>query len=262
MTGAKEICLGIDSSSPVISAAILSDGAVVAEAAAEGGPSGEVLLQLINSVFQQAHIRAADVRRVAVGIGPGSFTGIRNGVSTAQGFAFPSRLPVYGVSSLLALSEPRPRSFQVVLIPANAQENFAAVFSKAAESNSALTVESGAFSLPKSVQSGAEISLWKEQGSWQRPQIDDRAEWEMDVIQPYLGENGARIQPTLATRMAQLTYGDIQPHTQSFSKDIDCCQLFQLSIAGRELCPVYAKPVNAKTLEERGIKVPEVFKAT
>jgi tRNA threonylcarbamoyladenosine biosynthesis protein TsaB len=47
---------------------------------------------------------AADVTHLAVAAGPGSFTGIRIGVSAAKGFAWGAELPVYGVSTLEAMA--------------------------------------------------------------------------------------------------------------------------------------------------------------
>src|SRR5215204_2509540 len=102
-----EICLGIDASAQEISAAVVVDGILAAEEIAAARPSGEVLLSLIDRALAAAGKRLDEVSSIAVGIGPGSFTGIRNGIATAQGLATPlgggeEAKAVFGVSALLA----------------------------------------------------------------------------------------------------------------------------------------------------------------
>lgn len=66
----------------------------------------QVILSLIDELLAEASIAKQDIDAIAVNHGPGSFTGIRVGVSTAQGLGYALGVPVYGVSSLqiLALS--------------------------------------------------------------------------------------------------------------------------------------------------------------
>lgn len=66
----------------------------------------QVILSLIDELLAESSIAKQDIDAIAVNHGPGSFTGIRVGVSAAQGLAYALDVPVYGVSSLeiLALS--------------------------------------------------------------------------------------------------------------------------------------------------------------
>ncbi len=64
----------------------------------------QVLLDMIDSVLLQAKLEAMALTAIAVGQGPGSFTGLRIGVGVGQGMAFGAKCPMIGVSSLDALA--------------------------------------------------------------------------------------------------------------------------------------------------------------
>ncbi len=80
--------LAIDTSGPVCGVAILADGAIVYEAATVNRMTHSVnLLPMIDTALQATGLRIADMDRLAVVSGPGSFTGVRIGVSTLKGLA-------------------------------------------------------------------------------------------------------------------------------------------------------------------------------
>ena len=64
--------------------------------------------------------------RIAVGVGPGSFTGLRLGIATARGLAQARDLPLVGVSSLAALAAGAERTAALAVIDARRGEVFAA----------------------------------------------------------------------------------------------------------------------------------------
>ena len=64
----------------------------------------KVLLGMVSEVLAQAGISASGIDAVAVGQGPGSFTGLRIGVGVAQGIAYGADVPMVGISSLDALA--------------------------------------------------------------------------------------------------------------------------------------------------------------
>ncbi|MBI5536215.1 MAG: tRNA (adenosine(37)-N6)-threonylcarbamoyltransferase complex dimerization subunit type 1 TsaB [Deltaproteobacteria bacterium] len=64
----------------------------------------ECLLDLVGQVLEQAAWKLADLELIAVGMGPGSFTGVRVGMATAKGLALSTGLPVVGVVSLEAMA--------------------------------------------------------------------------------------------------------------------------------------------------------------
>lgn len=58
------------------------------------------LLTVIDGLIQECGIKWVDIAGIAVGLGPGSFTGLRIGMATAKGLAFASVIPLIGVSTL------------------------------------------------------------------------------------------------------------------------------------------------------------------
>ena len=64
----------------------------------------QTLMVMAEDLLKVCGKSAADVTHLAVAAGPGSFTGVRIGVSAAKGFAWGAELPVYGVSTLEAMA--------------------------------------------------------------------------------------------------------------------------------------------------------------
>lgn len=77
---------------------------IIAEYTLETGTHSTTLLPMIESVFSLTSNTAADIDLYAVAAGPGSFTGIRIGVSAVKGLAFVKETPCIGVSSVDALA--------------------------------------------------------------------------------------------------------------------------------------------------------------
>lgn len=98
--------LAFDTASPQVTVALLDDaGDVVAERSSEETMRhGEQLAPLIDRVLTEAGATRLDVTAVAVGAGPGPFTGLRVGLVTARTLGFVLDVPVYGVCSLDALA--------------------------------------------------------------------------------------------------------------------------------------------------------------
>ena len=93
--------LGIDSATPTAAAALFCDGELLASfRAAAGNTHSECLLPMIESVLSLCGVSVAELDLIACGVGPGSFTGVRIGVSTAKGLAAANAIPCVGVSSL------------------------------------------------------------------------------------------------------------------------------------------------------------------
>src|SRR5207237_1298575 len=84
------------------------------EVLGERASRGVTLLEDVDALLRQGGAHAGDVDRLAVGIGPGSFTGVRIGLATARGLALALGVPAAGVSTLAALAAGAPGAVPVV----------------------------------------------------------------------------------------------------------------------------------------------------
>jgi tRNA threonylcarbamoyladenosine biosynthesis protein TsaB len=99
------LVLGLETSSRRGSVALLDSGRLLAEAwHDEPNAHGERLIGLIDGVLEVAGIRPNQLDRVAVGRGPGAFTGLRVGLALAQGISSGLAIPAIGVGSLRAMA--------------------------------------------------------------------------------------------------------------------------------------------------------------
>src|SRR5690554_2725872 len=97
--------LGIETAGPLGSVALVENGRVIAGASLVAGRGGfsRWLIPAIERMLSDAGWSPADLDRLAVNRGPGSFTGIRIGVASAEGLAFGWDKPLIGVHGLEAL---------------------------------------------------------------------------------------------------------------------------------------------------------------
>lgn len=97
--------LNIDTSTDVCSVALTSEGTVLEHREDyEGQNHAKVLSSFINDMLDYATPRGIKLDAVAVSMGPGSYTGLRIGLSEAKGLCFGSDLPLIGISTLELLT--------------------------------------------------------------------------------------------------------------------------------------------------------------
>ena len=99
------LLLAFETSAKSCSAALHDGKGLLAESYQNSGLThSQTLMVMAEDLLKVCGKSAADVTHLAVAAGPGSFTGVRIGVSAAKGFAWGAELPVYGVSTLEAMA--------------------------------------------------------------------------------------------------------------------------------------------------------------
>jgi tRNA threonylcarbamoyladenosine biosynthesis protein TsaB len=90
------------------------------------------LLPAIAGLLRGAGLRAADLGAIGVGLGPGSFTGLRVGLAAAKALAYAVGCPLVGLDSLEAIARGAPADARTIRVAADAQrgELFAADFAR------------------------------------------------------------------------------------------------------------------------------------
>ena len=109
--------LGIDTSSQTGTVAVLEGDTVLAEVAVTSTQThARRLMSAVDATLEMAGLTIAGCEGFAVTTGPGSFTGLRIGISTIKGLGFATKKPVTGVSTLDALAYQFP-SFPHLVCP-------------------------------------------------------------------------------------------------------------------------------------------------
>lgn len=133
------IILCIETSTKVCSVALGIDGAVKAakELNEENYSHAENLNFFIRDVMSEAGLKLEELDAVAVSEGPGSYTGLRIGVSTAKGIAYGASVPMLAISTLEAMATGARQQFTgdyfIPMIDARRMEVFCAVYNAAGE---------------------------------------------------------------------------------------------------------------------------------
>lgn len=124
--------LYIDTSSSYLYSAIVEDNTILGEIKEEYGQSlSEVALPRIVSIFNDNNIKPEDIDKIIVVNGPGSFTGIRIGITIAKVYSWSLNIPITTITSLEAMSLSSETSkYHVPAIDARRGYVFAAIYDK------------------------------------------------------------------------------------------------------------------------------------
>ena len=95
--------LALDTATEACSAALWDDGAVLERYQLAPRRHAALILPMLDAVLAEAGLTVAQLDAIAVGCGPGAFTGVRIAISIAQGVAFAADLPVAPMSTLATL---------------------------------------------------------------------------------------------------------------------------------------------------------------
>src|SRR6476659_7784074 len=104
------LTLAFDTATGVATSALVDGDEVLGERASRA----QTLLEDVDALLRQAGAHPADLHRLAVGIGPGSFTGVRIGLAAARGLALSLGVEGAGVSTLAALAAGAPGAVPVI----------------------------------------------------------------------------------------------------------------------------------------------------
>lgn len=137
------IVLGLDTATRASAVALLLSDGSVAELRDDPPPGAHPghatrLLEMARVLIEQAGLRWGELERIAAGVGPGTFTGLRVGLATARGLAQSLDIELTGISSLQALAagaatEREPARPVLSLIDARRGEVFAATYARSGE---------------------------------------------------------------------------------------------------------------------------------
>ncbi|HZS35440.1 MAG TPA: tRNA (adenosine(37)-N6)-threonylcarbamoyltransferase complex dimerization subunit type 1 TsaB [Polyangia bacterium] len=120
--------LAIDTATLTAGAAVWANGRVLAERRRIVTRHSESLLALIDETLREAAVEPRALDAIVCGAGPGSFTGLRIGLSTAKGFCFALGRPLVLVSSLAALAARAPDGRVCAILDAHKDEVYAGLF--------------------------------------------------------------------------------------------------------------------------------------
>jgi tRNA threonylcarbamoyladenosine biosynthesis protein TsaB len=192
------LILGIDTATAAASAAIVEDQRLVVEETGAGfqargngaqphrGNHAEILLPLIDKLLDAAGLRLTDLSALAVTIGPGSFTGLRIGLSTVKGLAYGSETAVVGVPTLAAVAARVNDSdgFICPFLDARKKEVYAALFCRRGKTLERVSDDVAA--TPETVVEAMRRLVHGEPCLF----IGDAARTYAGVVKESLGENG------------------------------------------------------------------------
>jgi tRNA threonylcarbamoyladenosine biosynthesis protein TsaB len=112
------LLLALDTSSPTFAGCLLDDGHVRVEWAYRVKLAGDLpRIGIIDEHLRRAGVTIGDVEALACTIGPGSFTGLRVGLSLAKGLSGFGELPLFGVSTLHALARSAAGGSDTLVVP-------------------------------------------------------------------------------------------------------------------------------------------------
>lgn len=121
--------LFIDTSGPRLQLALAGDGSAIVRVEDIARGHAEILFDRLAGFLSANATSYKDLTRIGVTTGPGSFTGLRIGISAARGLALALDIPVIGVPNLLALSLCGPKNPHAVVVDARRGEAYVQEFS-------------------------------------------------------------------------------------------------------------------------------------
>jgi tRNA threonylcarbamoyladenosine biosynthesis protein TsaB len=208
--------LALDTSTEFLSLACLDGGDVAAEIHERAGiKHSEILVPRIKDILEKAGWSVHDVELIAMGIGPGSFTGLRIGVSAVKGLSLVTRARTLAVPSIdaIAMRAPEGKESIVPVLDAHKGKVYACVYER---SLSGITEKKTEYMLcnvesikdritERSVFFGSGIDKYRsELERWPMAEIKDNVDWFPRATD--VGRIALRLSPE-----ARIPAGDLEP---------------------------------------------------
>ncbi|MEP1444159.1 MAG: tRNA (adenosine(37)-N6)-threonylcarbamoyltransferase complex dimerization subunit type 1 TsaB [Hyphomicrobiales bacterium] len=125
-----------------------------------GRGHAERLIGMIDHALNECGFSSSDISKIAVTIGPGSFTGVRVGLAAARGYALALDIPVVGVSTLKALSKKNDAaSSTLVILDAKRDQFYAELFDDAGDTLEGPTLYSKGDGVPEAWRTQTNLAL-------------------------------------------------------------------------------------------------------
>ena len=230
--------LALETSAKSVSTAVLDDGVVLASAYQNTGLThSRTLMPLVDAMLKNSDIRLEEIGLVAVAAGPGSFTGLRIGVSAAKGLAWTLDLPCCAVSTLEAMAQNLSHMDATVICAMDARRNqvYNAVFSAHGGTLDRLTPDR-AIGLP-------ELASELKNDEKEKIVVGDGAK----LCYTYLQENGIPCRMAPAGLIMQNAVGVAQAAGEMAARE---------TISARELVPNYLRLSQAERERlAKGLKI-------
>ena len=118
------LILGIDSSDDFLAAGLTGpDGVIISKSSDSGAHNKNMLHGFVSDLFSETGYDIKSIDGVSISIGPGSFTGLRVGLAVAKGICWSLKLPLTGVSSLMAVAYSADTFIDKILAVKDARQN-------------------------------------------------------------------------------------------------------------------------------------------
>lgn len=133
------IILNIETATTVCSVSVAKNGEIITLKEVNNGYThAENLHVFINDILKEANVTPTQLNAIAVSKGPGSYTGLRIGVSAAKGFAYALNIPLIGIDTLAtmtqqALDKSKAKGFFYPMLDARRMEVYTACYNESLE---------------------------------------------------------------------------------------------------------------------------------
>lgn len=238
------IILSIDTSQTRSDVAIARDGQIIYSTSEDSRSDRAAFV--IKKALSENNITIDEIETILIGIGPGSFTGVRTGISFASGLIANTKVSCLGVSVLLSSTfvNRKQSGLYAAVLPASPKDSFGAL------------VEVSPGSLPGSkaicrIHSGVLLFPNDSLESSIKDSIENYGLSQLEYVDVVEVEQVLKTQNNSESAISLFSSAEVEMSEKIIEnrQNLDEGSLWQVGLDG--LSALYVKPVNAKTLHER-----------